>query len=141
MTDATIRKQVFLKANKATVWAYLTDREKLAIWFHKPPETLAEGKDYEMFGTESGNRLIWGRVTAARPHEYLEYSFTVRMMPDVTGTVKWTLEDAPGGTRLSLEHSGVPATREAFEMVLSLDKGWEDHIARMRTEIHETQAS
>ncbi len=138
MTDTTIRKQVYIKATKETVWAYLTDPEKLAIWFHKPPVTLEEGAGYEMFGTESGDKLIWGKVITARPHDLLQYTFTVKPMPDVAGTVTWTLDDTPGGTRLSLEHTGIPASQEAFGMVLAMDKGWDEHIDRMRADLHAT---
>ena len=62
MTDAVLRKTVFLKAKPEDVWAYLTDPDKLGIWFHKPKASLAMG-GYEMFGAESGDRLMWGDVT------------------------------------------------------------------------------
>ncbi len=57
-------------------------------------------------------------------------------MGDAVSTVKWSLEDVPGGTRLSLEHSGLPEGAEAFGLTLALDKGWDDHIARMRASLH-----
>jgi hypothetical protein len=57
MTDAVLRKTVFLKAKREDVWAYLTDPDKLGIWFHKPKAPLAMG-GYEMFGSESGDRLM-----------------------------------------------------------------------------------
>jgi len=136
MTDTTIRKSVYLKATREQVWAYLTDPDKLAIWFHKPEKTLAEGDDYAMYGTTSGDKLMWGRIKAARPHDYLEYSFTIAPMGDATSDVKWTLEEVAGGTRLSLEHSGLPQGAEAFGLTLALDKGWDDHIARMRAALH-----
>lgn len=136
MTETIIRKSIYLRAAKAQVWDYLTEPDKLAIWFHKPARPLVTGDDLEMFGTESGNKLIWGKVIDARPHDYLEYTFTVAPMGDASSTVKWTLEDVPGGTRLSLEHSGLPATEESFGLALALDKGWDDHISRMRLSLH-----
>jgi uncharacterized protein YndB with AHSA1/START domain len=136
MTATILRKSIYLKATKAKVWAYLTEPDRLAEWFHKPQVALVEGEEFAMFGTESGNRLIWGRVIAARPHDYLEYSFTIAQMGDAVSTVKWTLEDVGPGTRLSLEHSGLPEGAPAFDFTLALDKGWDDHIARMRAAIH-----
>jgi len=53
-----INKTIYLKATKAQVWAYLTDPEKLAIWFHKPTAPLTEGKDYAMHGVQSGDKVI-----------------------------------------------------------------------------------
>jgi uncharacterized protein YndB with AHSA1/START domain len=136
MTDTTLNKSIYLKASKATVWDYLTDPDKLAIWFHKPKETLAHGADYEMFGVTSGDKLMWGKVNEARPHDYLEYTFTIAPMGDATSTVKWTLEEVAGGTRLSLSHEGLPQGEEAFGLTLALDKGWDDHLGRMRADAH-----
>lgn len=138
MTDTVIRKSIYLKATPEQVWDYLTDPDKLALWFHKPTEPLQQGNDLKMYGTESGNLLIWGEVNAARPPEYLEYSFTIGPMGDASSTVKWTLDPVAGGTRLSLEHSGLPQGEAAFGLTLNLDKGWDDHIARMRAHLHET---
>lgn len=134
----TLQKSIYLKADKAAVWAYLTDPEKLAVWFHKPAKTLASGESYEMFGVESGNRLMWGEVLAADPHDFLSYSFTIGPMGDAVSTVSWTLETVAGGTRLSLLHEGLPEGEVAFDLTLSLDKGWDDHIGRMRAAIHES---
>ncbi len=137
MTANIIRKSIYLNASREDVWAYLTDPDKLAIWFHKPPSALQEGQDYAMFGAESGDKLMWGHVATARAPECLEYSFTIAPMGDATSQVKWTLEDVPGGTRLSLEHRGLPEGAEAFGLTLALDKGWDEHISRMRASLHE----
>jgi uncharacterized protein YndB with AHSA1/START domain len=138
MTTNILRKSIYVKATKEQVWAYLTDPDKLAIWFHKPKEPLAEGATYAMFGTTSGDKLMWGNVISARPYDYLEYTFTITPMGDAVSTVKWTLQDAVHGTRLSLEHVGLPQAAEAFGLTLSLDKGWDDHLGRMRASLHET---
>ena len=132
----TLNKTIYLKASKADVWAFLTDPEKLAMWFHKPKVTLAQGDTYAMYGTTSGDKLMWGDVVTANPHDYLEYTFTIAPMGDATSSVKWTLEDVAGGTRLSLVHEGLPASEEAFGLTLALDKGWEGHFADLRKSLH-----
>ena len=86
MTETVLRKSIYLKAAPSKVWAYLTDPEKLGIWFHKPKSALVEG-EYEMFGTESGDRPMWGTVIAAKPYTQLEYTFTIAPMGDQTSTV------------------------------------------------------
>jgi uncharacterized protein YndB with AHSA1/START domain len=43
MTDTILQKSIYLKATPAQVWAYLTDPDKLAIWFHKPKTAVVEG--------------------------------------------------------------------------------------------------
>lgn len=141
MIDAVLRKTIYIRAKRETVWDYLTEPDRLAEWFHRPERPLEQGSKLEMFGTESGDLLIWGQVTAARAPEYLEYSFTVKPMGDAVSTVKWTLTPVAGGTQLSLEHEGLPQGAEAFGLILALDKGWDDHIARMRDAIHELVAA
>jgi uncharacterized protein YndB with AHSA1/START domain len=140
MTDIILRKSIYLKAPPATVWAYLTEPDKLALWIHKPNVPLTTGAPLEMFGPESGDRMIWGAVVEVRVPEYLEYTFTIIPMGDVVSAVKWTLEPVAGGTRLSLEHSGLPQTADRFGLILALDKGWDDHISRMRDAIHSAAA-
>ncbi|MEJ6402530.1 SRPBCC family protein [Yoonia sp. 2307UL14-13] len=134
----TINKSIYLRASKHDVWEYLTEPDKLAIWFHKPPQALKAGESYEMFGSESGNKLMWGEVLTADPHDLLVYTFTIGPMGDAVSTVIWTLEEVPGGTRLSLLHEGLPMGIAAFDLTLALDKGWDDHIGRMRNDLHET---
>jgi uncharacterized protein YndB with AHSA1/START domain len=136
MTDNVLRKSIYLRAAPSQVWAYLTDPAKLALWFHKPQSTLVEG-DYEMFGTESGDKLMWGKVLVAEPFTRLEYTFTIAPMGDKISTVKWTLKEVPGGTNLSLQHEGLPQGADAFGLTLALDKGWDGHLARLRTSAHE----
>lgn len=136
MTDTIIRKSIFLQAAPDKVWEYLTEPDKLGLWFHKPTVPLAEGQPLEMLGTTSGDKLIWGKVLVARKPEYLEYSFTVKPMGDAVSVVKWTLTPVPGGTNLSLEHEGLPQGADAFGLTLALDKGWDEHITRMREHIH-----
>lgn len=132
----TLQKQIYLKASKQDVWAYLTDPDKLALWFHKPAKTLVAGEDYEMFGTESGKKLMWGKVTKATPFDHLSYTFTIGPMGDAVSVVSWSLEEVAGGTRLSLTHEGLPDNTEAFALTLALDKGWDDHLGRMRESLH-----
>ena len=128
----TINKSIYLKANKQQVWAYLTEVEKVKVWFHRYDADLAEGQDYKIFGQDSGNELGHGTVTRAEPHDLLEYGFAIGPMQGGSSTVKWTLEEVPGGTRLNLEHSGLSDEAEGFGLVLALDKGWDEHLGRMR---------
>ena len=88
MTDRIFQKSVFLNADRQTVWAYLTDPDKLAIWFHAPKTPLAEGQPMKMFGADIGDLLMWGDVIVARAHEYLEYTFVIKTIGDAISTVK-----------------------------------------------------
>ncbi len=138
MTHAVLQKTIFLRAAPETVWDYLTEPDRLAEWFHKPERPLVAGQKLEMFGTTSGDLLIWGEVRVARPPEYLEYTFMIKPMGDAVSVVKWTLEPVPGGTKLGLLHEGLPQDADAFGLILSLDSGWDEHFGQMRTALHET---
>ena len=135
MTGTFLQKSIYLKATPEQVWAYLTEPAKLSIWFHKPKAALVEG-EYEMFGAESGNKLMWGEVLLAEPYMRLEYTFTIAPMGGAVSTVRWQLEEVAGGTRLTLNHEGLPQGKDAFGLILALDKGWDDHLARMRASAH-----
>ena len=141
MTDTYIEKSIFLNAPREDVWDYLTLPEHLAKWFHAPKVPLVQGEPLEMFGTTSGDKLIWGEVKTARKPEFLEYSFTVGPMGDAVSNVQWTLTEVPGGTRLHLMHTGLPQGAEGFGLTLALDKGWDDHISQMRASLHEPEAA
>lgn len=131
----TLQKTVFLKADQDTVWAYLTDPAKLEKWFHRPKTPLTDAASYAMYGRDSGDKLMWGDVIKADPHEYLEYTFTITPMGDAVSTVKWTLTSVPGGTKLSLIHEGLPDSEAAFGLTLALDKGWDGHFAELRADL------
>lgn len=135
MTDNTLRKSIILSAPPATVWEYLTEPDKMAIWFHAPKSTLTQGAPLALYGGDSGDKLCWGDVRVARPPEYLEYTFTIAPMGDTVSVVKWTLDAVESGTCLSLEHEGLPEGSEAFGLLMALDKGWDGHLGKMRTDI------
>ncbi len=128
----TIRKSIYLKAPKPAVWGFLTEVEKVRTWFHRYDADLTEGRDYGMFGHDSGKELGHGRVLRADPHDLLEYTFCIGPMQGATSNVRWTLDEVPGGTRLNLEHSGLADGAEGFALILALDAGWDDHLRRLR---------
>lgn len=134
----TLRKTIYLKAAKEEVWPYLTEPDKMALWFHKPTKTLAKGDAFAMHGTTSGDKMIWGDVIEAYPFDHLEYTFTIPHTPDNVSTVRITLDEVLGGTRLTLVHEGLPIEEQAFDLTLALDKGWDGHFAQLRDAVHGT---
>lgn len=136
MTERILKKVIFLKAPRELVWDYITKPEHLAKWFHAPRVPMSSGEKLEMFGTTSGDKLIWGEVKEVHAPEYLEYTFTVKPMGEAVSLVKWWLESVPGGTQLTLEHSGLPTAEDAFGLTLALDHGWDKHLMQLRGELH-----
>lgn len=134
MNTATITKSIFLKASPEHVWTFLTDPEKLSIWFHKPDKTLEEDTSFKMIGAESGKAFMWGKVLRADPPRLLCYEFEMPQLEGQVTTVTCELFYAPGGTQLSLVHENLPYTEEAFGLLQALDAGWDKHLGDLRTE-------
>lgn len=130
---STIEKSIYLPAPKQAVWLYLTDAKKLGDWFHPSDTDMVPGAAYTLSSQKDGDRMCWGMVEEARPHDYLKWSFTVGPANGAMSTVEWRLEEAAGGTRLSLTHSNLPADPDGFGLVLALDKGWHGFLMNLRT--------
>ncbi len=133
----TIRKTVFFNASRETVWAFLTEQDKLAQWFHRPGKDLADGEDYALIRADddgSKGPIIWGRVISMEAPSKLVTSFIITPFGGTETIVTWVLEEAAGGTRLSLTHEGVAeaAGAETLRMLMSLDRGWDEHLETMR---------
>jgi len=137
MTTTTIRKTLFLKAKRETVWQYLTDKNKLGEWFHPAEENLVEGKPYALLGVagDSSSKMCWGDVLTAEKPSSLIYTFTIKPMGGAMTTVKWTLEEAAGGTRVTLVHEGIGEAggEAALGLLMALEEGWDKHFAKLRS--------
>jgi uncharacterized protein YndB with AHSA1/START domain len=131
MTERTIEKSIYIAASPETVWSYLTKSSELAKWFHKPDENLNDGEAFDMKGKD-GSSICGGTVERMDPHSHLTYTFTAGPMNGLITKVAWTLADVPGGTRLSLVHTGFPAAADAFGLLAAFDKGWDGHLIRLR---------
>ena len=140
MTDTTITKSIFLPTTPEVVWAFLTEKEKLAQWFHPSNVTLSEGKDYELLEQQedgSQQKVCWGTVVSMNKPHSMEWTFTVTPLNGAMTNVFWTLESMAGGTRLTLQHKGVgdAAGDAALGLLMALDAGWDEHFAKMRERV------
>ncbi len=142
MTDdvTIIAKTVFFNASRETVWAFLTQKEKLAKWYHRSDADLREGEGYELYRVaDDGSRIrqIWGRVLSMDVPNRMVCTFMVEPLGDAETTVTWVLEEAAGGTRLSLTHEGVQeaAGEQAMRLLMAFDAGWDEHFDRLRAAV------
>lgn len=131
MTE-TIEKSVYLPVPRDRVWAFLTDAERLGDWFHPAETDMTEGQPFTLLSQKDGDRMCWGEVLEMHAPDYMRWSFTVGPANGAMSTVEWRLSDAPGGTRLSLTHSGLASDADAFGLVLALDKGWHGFLSSLR---------
>jgi len=136
MSTTTITKSIFLKASKETVWDYLTDKDKLAQWFHPAAANLEEGKPYALLSSaeDASSKICWGDVLSAKKPSFLSYTFTIKPMGDAVTTVSWKLEDAAGGTRVTVVHEGIGEAGgdAALGLLMALEEGWDKHFVKLR---------
>lgn len=136
MKEMKIVKTIFLKAPPAHVWKFLTEPEKLAVWFHQGEGALEEGGDWALLTNSlgrEGERVCWGKVLEIKPPSKLVHTFTHPFLKEVETTCSWTLEAAGDGTILTLEHAGWEKFEEdPFGMAANHDTGWDEHFARLR---------
>lgn len=134
MSASVISKTVFFNASREVVWQYLTEKDKLALWFHPAEADLVDGKPYALVGADSGDKMCWGEVLSMNAPESMQWSFTVGPLGGAMTTVNWLLEESCGGTRLTLTHEGIEeaAGPAALGLLMALDAGWDEHFASMR---------
>lgn len=107
-----IEKEVFIRAPRSRVWRAVVDRTEFGTWFRVdfPPGKFTAGENVKGQITYPGyeHLVMEVDVVEVTPEERLSF----RWLPGiddaiVTQTlVTFTLEDAPGGTRLTLVESG-----------------------------------
>jgi len=131
MQNGTLVKTIFLKASPEKVWAFLTESDKLALWFHATRKDLKSGDAYALIGDDDQD-LCWGKVLEANPPTKLVYTFTHDHMARHETTVTWELAPVLGGTQLVMTHTGLDTAAEPLEMLCDHDKGWDDHFAKLR---------
>ncbi len=134
--NSTITKTAFFDASPETVWEYLTDKDKLAQWFHPAKNSLQENSEYGLYEKDkidTKNPIIWGKVITMDKPNTLVYTFCIKPFNSKETTVSWHLEACNGGTRLTLTHEGVAeAVTTPLPLLQSLDKGWDEHLAKLR---------
>ncbi len=137
MSTTTITKSIFLNAPRETVWAYLTEKDKLGEWFHPAEADLVEGKPYALLGDaeDANSKMCWGDVLSAKKPSFLSYTFTIKPLGDAMTTVNWTLEEAAGGTRVTLVHEGIGEAGgdAALGLLMALEEGWDKHFSKLRS--------
>jgi uncharacterized protein YndB with AHSA1/START domain len=132
-----INKSIFFAASRETVWSFLTDKDKLGLWFHPAEANLAEGQDYSLISTADDgtiNKQCWGTVLEMDAPAHLKHTFTIKPLGGALTNVTWTLEEINGGTKLSLTHEGISAAagEAAMGLLLALDAGWDKHLGSLR---------
>lgn len=142
-----IEKTIVLRAPRSRVWRAVGDAQEFGAWF---------GIAFE--GPFAPGRALRGRITF--PPEYANVSFEIhveRVEPETLFSFRWhpgdvepaadpsepmtlvtfTLEDAPGGTRLTVVESGFDALspeRRAKAFPLN-EQGWAEQMTNVERHV------
>ena len=131
MSDAVIIKTIYLKANPKKVWRFLTQRDKLARWFHETNRDLTEPGPFEYMRHDDeaeDRKLMWGDILEVDPPVKLVHTFTHQWLEGVITTVTWELKPIGDGTQLTMTHTGITTLDE----LSGHDSGWDEHLTRLR---------
>jgi uncharacterized protein YndB with AHSA1/START domain len=147
-----IEKQVILDAPRSRVWRALTDVSQFNAWFGvsltKPfePGAKVSGK-INIKNYDHVTMSIW--IEKMDPERFFSFRWHpyavepgVDYVAEPTTLVSFTLEDAPGGTKLTIVESGfdaIPASRRAKAFSMN-DKGWTGQAENIRKFLAGTQS-
>ena len=125
-----VRRETHIAAPPATVFAFLTDPEKILRWMGAEVTTEAhEGGLYLIKGV-GGRSTVRGAFREVVPVHRLAYSFGWEGRDDVppgSSLVEIDLIDKDGGTLLRMTHSGLPNA----EQCANHDQGWMHYFGRL----------
>jgi len=140
MSTDRIEKRVVLRAPRTRVWRAIANADEFGTWFRvKLDGPFAEGRAIKGRITipEHSHLTIDMLIERIEPERYFAYRWhpypsdpKADYSGEPTTLVEFTLEDAEGGTALTIVESGfdrIPRTRraEAFRMN---DRGWGGQI-------------
>jgi uncharacterized protein YndB with AHSA1/START domain len=127
-----VRREIQIEAPPATVFAFLTDPEKILGWMGTDVTTEAHpGGLYLLKGVGGGHaRVARGAFREVVPVHRLAYSFgweEDEEVPPGSGLVEIDLIERDGGTLLRLTHSGLPNAAQCA----GHHTGWAHYLGRL----------
>jgi uncharacterized protein YndB with AHSA1/START domain len=124
-----VRREVQIAAPPATVFAFLTDPEKILRWMGTEA-TLEPHPGGLYLLNVSGKDIARGRFTEVIPVHRLAYSFGWEgreKTPPGSSLIEIDLIDQGGGTLLRMTQSGLPDA----EACASHEQGWTHYLGRL----------
>ena len=125
-------RETHIAAPPATVFAFLTDPEKILSWMGAEATSEAHSGGLYLVKGVSGqpNRAARGAFREVVPVHRLAYSFGwegSEVVPPGSSLVEIDLIDRDGGTLLRMTHSGLPDAAQ----VAAHGRGWAYYLGRL----------
>ena len=124
-----VRREVQIAAPPATVFAFLTNPEKILRWMGMEANIEPHPGGIYLLNV-TGKNIARGEFTEVIPVHRLAYSFGWEgndNVPPGSSLIEIDLLDKEGGTLLRMTHSGLPDARECANH----EKGWAHYLGRL----------
>ena len=124
-----VQREVQIAASPATVFAFLTDPEKIVSWMGVEATTEAHPGGLYFLKVRS-DRAARGEFREVVPVHRLAYSFGWEgdeEVPPGSSLVEIDLVDRDGGTLLRMTHSGLPNAAQCARH----GEGWAHYLGRL----------
>jgi uncharacterized protein YndB with AHSA1/START domain len=124
-----VRREVQIAAPPATVFAFLTDPEKIMRWMGTEATVDPHPGGLYLVNV-NGKNIARGQFTEVIPVHRLAYSFGWEgreKVPPGSSLIEIDLVDKAGGTLVRMTHSGLPDKEECA----SHGKGWTHYLGRL----------
>jgi uncharacterized protein YndB with AHSA1/START domain len=126
-----VRREMHIAAPPATVFAFLTDPEKIVSWMGAEATTETHpGGLYLVKGVRDRTNVARGTFREVVPVHRLAYSFGWdgrEEVPPGSSLIEIDLIDQDDGTLLRMTHSGLPTATQCANH----DKGWAHYLSRL----------
>jgi uncharacterized protein YndB with AHSA1/START domain len=124
-----VRREIEIAAPPATVFAFLTDPDKILRWMGTQAKVEPQLGGLYLVNV-TGEDTAEGRFTEVIPVHRLAYSFGWRGrddMPPGSGLIEIDLIEQGAGTLLRMTHSGLPDAKACA----AHEEGWTHYLARL----------
>jgi uncharacterized protein YndB with AHSA1/START domain len=125
-----VRREVQIAAPPSTVFAFLTDPQKILRWMGTEATVDPQPGGIYLLNL-SGKDIARGSFTEVIPVHRLAYSFGWEgreNVPPGSSLIEIDLLDKDSGTLLRMTHSGLPDAEECA----SHEKGWTHYLGRLQ---------
>ena len=126
-----VRREMHIAAPRSTVFAFLTDPEKIVSWIGAEAATEAHpGGLYLVKGVRDRTNVARGTFREVVPVHRLAYSFGWdgrEEVPPGSSLIEIDLIDQDNGTLLRMTHSGLPNATQCANH----DRGWAHYLSRL----------
>ncbi len=127
--NGTIRREIFIEAPQATVFAFFTDPDKMSRWMGVSHELDPRQGGIFLVNVHSGN-IAKGEFREVTPNSRLVFTWgwdsEDTVVPPGSSVIEVDLSPKDHGTLLVFTHSGLP-----HPAVAPHTEGWDHYLGRL----------